>query len=192
MFVRSRVIALPRPALLLALALAAFAACGDINGGSQPFAGTVRYQDPAGEYELRLLEPPWFPLVLPTETLFVVPPDNITISVTAQESDALYSLHVIPVNGDAASAMMAAAASASPPWNLATLRSIKAAASGVSGSELSWQESATAFHREVFLGGSAVRTFHLHFTAKKPMADDAMITQMIVSFTPKGAMAVIH
>jgi hypothetical protein len=191
MFVRSRVIASPGPALLLVLALAAFAACGDVDGGDQPFAGTVRYQDPAGEYELRLLEPPWFPLVLPTETLFVVPPDNITISVTAQESDALYSLHVIPVDGDATTAMMSAAAAATPPWNLANLRSVKTV-SGVSGSELSWQESTAAFHREVFLGGSAVRTFHLHFTAKKAIANDAMITQMILSFTPKGAMAVIR
>jgi hypothetical protein len=191
MFVRSRVIPPLGLALSVGLAVVALAGCGDIDAGSQPFAGTVQYKDPAGEYELRMLEPPWFPVVLPTETLFVVPPDNVTISVTSQESDALYSLHVIPVDGDAASAMMAAATAATPPWNLANMRTVRAV-SGVSGSELSWQEGSSAFHREAFLGGSTVRTFHLHFTAKKAIANDAMITQMILSFTPRGATAVIR
>lgn len=172
-------------AALGVVGLGAVTACGEIDGSQQPFAGTTRYQDPGGAYELSLLEPPWIPVFTGTETIFVVPPSEV-INLSAGEANALYSLHVNGVDGDPAGAMASAAATSSAPWDLSKQRPVKAL-SGAAGVEVSWQEAAAVFHREVFLNGaSAAPTFHLHFTAKKAMADDDMITQMVLSFAPRG------
>ena len=41
------------------------------------------------------------------------------------------------------------------------------------------------FHRDAFLASSGTPTFRLHFTAKKEIADDDMVAQMISSFRAK-------
>src|SRR5215471_14084899 len=105
------------PALGLVVAgLVVFAGCGDIDGTQEPFAGTVRYQDLQGRFELRLLVPPWVPIppVTGDVTIFVVMPDTITMN--SKESDARYSLDVSTVGGDAASALKAAAVGP-PAWD---------------------------------------------------------------------------
>src|SRR5262245_13201888 len=124
----------PGIVLLALLGVAAVAACGEIDGGQQPFAGTTRYQDPGGSYELSLLEPPWIPIFTGSETIFVVPPSEI-LDITAGEANALYSLHVTGVAGDPAGAMASAAAASSPPWDLSKQRPVKAL-SGVTGVEV--------------------------------------------------------
>ena len=162
-------------------------ACGDIDGG-QPFAGTTLYESPTKSFHLRLLEPPWLPVTLQGETIFVVPSSSaLSISVTAQESDALYSLHVTPQAGDALTAFQTSASSQNPPWNLSTRQSVTSVG-GQSGVDISWQESATVFHREAHIdGASAATSFELRFTSRKSMADDPMIRQMIVGFGPGPA-----
>jgi hypothetical protein len=173
--------------MMMASATAALAGgCGDIDGGQQPFAGTVLYQDIQGQFQLRLLAPPWVavPPVMPGVTIFVVMPDALTIDST--ESDAPYSLDVAVASGDAASALRAAAAAASPPWDLSKQRNVRTA-SGATGGEIDWQEAGPVYHREVFAGAPTTSAFHLHFSAKTPIADDVMISQMILSFAPKTA-----
>jgi hypothetical protein len=172
----------PVGTLLCACALAALVAagCGQVDGGSEPFVGTVLFQDPAGGYTLHLLEPPWIPITVETVTTFVVPPDDATVSL--QESDALYSLHVDPLAGAPAAALAATTAGlpgagGAKPQNVRT-------ASGATGVELAWQEAATLFHRDAFLAGPSGQTFRMHFTAKRSIAGDPMISQMIVSFAP--------
>jgi hypothetical protein len=171
---RSRVSALIAGATLLAAA-----GCGDVDGSSQPFVGSVLYQDPGGAYQIRLLEPPWVPIPLPTETLFVVPPNGGEISL--DESDALYSLHIGAVTG--APTDLASATTAGIPAGAVHQQTVHAAG-GASGIDVSWAESATVFHRDAFLATNGKSTYHLHFTAKQSMAGDPMITQMIVSFVP--------
>ena len=74
------------PALFVcALAALPAAGCGDIDGGSQPFPGTILYQDPNGAFEFRLLEPPWLPPFIVTfmdlsMTFSVVPPPDATVT----------------------------------------------------------------------------------------------------------------
>jgi hypothetical protein len=169
----------------LCLALAA-ASCGDLDAGSQPFVGTVLYQDPAGTFSLRLLEPPWLPpLTIQGQTFFIVPPSDATVSAdpTVVLSEALYSLQVQRPAGAPADAMLSIKA-ALPVTAMAVQHPIRSA-SGAIGVELAWQESATMFHRDAFLAEAATPTFQLHFTAKHAIGDDAMVTQMIVSFDPK-------
>jgi hypothetical protein len=173
--------------MMVASAAAALAGgCGDIDGGQQPFAGTVLYQDIQGQFELRLLAPPWVavPPVTPGVTIFVVMPDAVSLAST--EADAPYSLDVTATTGAAASALRAAAAAASPPWDLSKQRSVRTA-SGATGGEIDWQEAGPVYHREVFVDAPATSAFHLHFSAKTPIAGDVMISQMILSFTPKNA-----
>jgi hypothetical protein len=174
-------------ALLVGMGLVGGAAvgCGDIDGGNEPFAGTARYQDPMGSFELRLLEPPWLPVTLSGQLVFVVPP-NAVLSSTLKESDMLYSLHVIGVGGDPESAL-AAAMAANPSVTVTNQRKVTAV-SGASGVEVAWQEAPTVYHREAFLGTAGGPTFFLHFTAKGPIGDDAMITQMVISFAPRGTI----
>jgi len=50
--------------------------------------------------------------------------------------------------------------------------------------ELAWIPSSGLFERDVFLAGPTSATFRLQFGAKAPIADDPMITQMILSFEP--------
>jgi hypothetical protein len=162
------------------------AACGDIDG-SQPFAGTTLYQSPTKSFHLRLLEPPWLPVTLQGETVFVVPSNALSVSVTAQESDALYSLHVTPRTGNALTAFQTSASAQTPPWDLNTRQTVTASG-GQSGVDISWQESAAVFHREANIdGASAATSFELRFTSGKSLADDPMILQMIVSFGPGPA-----
>jgi hypothetical protein len=177
------------PALALAALLVSAAGCGDIDGSKQPFPGTVLYQDLMGRFEMRLLVPPWIPIppITGDTTIFVVMSDSVTLA--SQESDALYSLDVNTVDGSAQAALTAAA-KGPPAWDLSKQKPVKTT-SGAAGAEVSWQESPTVYHREVFLGAATASTFHLHFTAKKPIADDDMITQMILSFTPRVAVAPI-
>ena len=168
-------------ASVLALAATLFAAigCGDVDGSSQPFVGSVVYQDPGGAYQIRLLEPPWIPIPLPTETLFVVPPNGGEISL--DETDALFSLHISAVTGTPTD--LAAAATAGVPAAAVHQQTVHAAG-GASGIDVAWAESATVFHRDAFLATNGKSTYHLHFTAKQSMAGDPMITEMIVSFVP--------
>jgi hypothetical protein len=178
--------------LALAAVLAAGAVgCGDVNGGQEPFAGTVKYQDPGGQFELHLLIPPWIPIPpIGGTTIFVVPPDTLSITAVTSEADATYSLDVSAVGGDAAGAMQAAATAGGWHVQAGTQRTIKTA-SGATGVEASWQESALAFHREAFIGGATASSFHLHFSSKKPIAGDDMITQMIVGFSPRVSVTAV-
>jgi hypothetical protein len=167
--------------LALAAALLAAAGCGDVDGNSQPFVGSALYQDPGGAYQIRLLEPPWVPIPLPTgETLFVVPPNGGEISL--DESTALFSLHVSAVSG--APSDLATAATMGLPASAAVHTQTVHAAGGASGVDVSWTENATVFHRDAFLAANEKSTYRLHFTAMQSMAGDHMITQMIVSFVP--------
>jgi len=179
-------IARPGAALLLGAGLLASAGCGDVDGGSEPFAGTSRFQDSTGAYEMRLLEPPWVPITINGVTFFAVPPTQV-LSINIKETDLLYDLHVTGVGGDAESAFAAAAAAASPPWNTAGKRPVKAL-SGAQGVELAFQQAPKVFRREVFLGTASGPTFLMDFTSKNPMDDDKMITAMILSFAPRGTI----
>ncbi len=171
---------------LLALSLA-LVGCGDINAGSQPFAGTVSYTSPDKAYHLQLLEPPWVPVTLPTETVFLVPSSIISVSAAAEESDAIYTLHVTPRPGNAAAAFQSSASAQTPPWDLSTRQSV-VVIGGQSGLDISWQESATVYHREAHIdGATSASSFELLFTGPKPLAGDGMILQMIISFGPGPA-----
>jgi hypothetical protein len=165
--------------LLAALSLGG-AGCGDMDG-SKPFAGTSRYQEKTGAYELRLLEPPWVPLTIQGQLIFVVFPSDV-INTMLKETDALYTLHINSVGGDPDGALVAARTSS---WGSSSPEPVLAV-SGAAGVEVSWQEAPTIYHREVFLGTAAGPTFYLHFTAQTPLADDGMVTQMILSFAPRG------
>ena len=171
--------------LLLFLALAgASASCGDINGGSEPFPGTVAYVSSQNAYHLRLLEPPWLPVTLQGETVFLVPSSTLSVSVSSKESDALYSLHVTPQPGNALTSFQTSASAQTPPWDLGAKQDVTAVG-GQAGLDISWQESATVFHREAHIDGdSAASSFQLLFTGKKSLAGDPMILQMIISFGP--------
>jgi hypothetical protein len=180
-------------ALLMSLSLLGAVGCGDVNGGSEAFPGTVLYQSPSQTYHMRLLEPPWLPVTLQNETIFLVPSTSslsLSVSVTAQESNALYSLHVTPRAGNAPTAFQTSASTQSPAWDLSTKQDLTAVG-GQAGVEISWQESATAFHRQANIDGATTgSSFELRFTARKSLADDPMIRQMIVSFGP-GAAGVV-
>lgn len=171
--------------LLLVLTLVGGSAgCGDIDGGSEPFPGTVVYVSPQKTYHLRLLEPPWLPVTLQSETVFLVPSSSLSVSVTSKESDALYSLHVTPRPGNALTAFQTSASAQTPPWDLGAKQDVTAVG-GQTGLDISWQESATIFHREAHIDGdSAASSFELLFTGKKSLAGDPMILQMIVGFGP--------
>ena len=58
-------------------------------------------------------------------------------------------------------------------------------ASGATGVEMAWQESTAVFHRDAFVARPGTATYRLHFTAKRDIADEAMVGQMIASFIPK-------
>lgn len=175
---------------LASLSLLGAVGCGDINGGSEAFPGTVLYQSPGQTYHMRLLEPPWLPVTLQNETVFLVPSSSLSVSVTSQESDALYSLHVTARPGNALSAFQTSASSQSPPWDLSAKQSVTAVG-GQSGVDISWQESPTVFHRQAHIdGANASSSFELRFTGRSSLADDPMILQMIVSFGPGVAGAV--
>jgi hypothetical protein len=164
--------------------------CGDIDGGSAQFPGTILYQDPAGAFEFRMLQPPWIPPfvhpLLPDVTFSVVPPPDATVSAdpTVLLGEALYSLQFSKVTGDPASAMASVKGTiAGGGMSVATEE--VTAASGSTGVEMAWQEAEGMFHRDAFLASSGTPTFRLHFTSKKEITDDDMVAQMITSFRAK-------
>jgi hypothetical protein len=187
--IRARVAAPWLLAGCLAFAGAVGAGCGEVDGANQPFAGTTLYTSPSGDYELRLVEPPWLPLVLSGVPVFIVlPNDTPPTSGQLQEADALYSLHVTPVPGDPMAALLAASAGHAPPWNLTQKRAV-ATTSGAAGFELPWQEGTSIYHREVFVAAAGTHTYFMHFTGKQPLGGDDGVTQMILSFTPHATTA---
>ena len=168
---------------LLALSVG-MVGCGDVNG-SDPFAGTVMYVSADSSYHLSLLEPPWIPVTIQGQTTFVVPDSSVSLSAkTVSISDALYSLQVTPRPVNAATAFQNSASAQTPPWDLSNKQTL-VAIGGQSGVDISWQESATVYHREAHIdGATADSSFELLFTGPKPLADDGMILQMIISFGP--------
>ncbi|HET6282490.1 MAG TPA: hypothetical protein VFH73_16115 [Polyangia bacterium] len=169
------------PGFVLALGLCLFAACGQTDGDSAHFPGTVTYDSPTGDFHLHLLEPPWLPIRLPTETFFAVPPSAVTLSV--REDDALYSLHIYKQSTDATTAFTAQAQQQSPPWDVAQSQAL--AGGTTSGVDMSWTGGPNVFHRDAFVDDDLPGTsFRLHFTAKTSMAADPMISQIIASFQP--------
>jgi hypothetical protein len=157
--------------LLLALGAAG---CGDVDAGNTPFVGTVLYNEPSGQYSMRMLVPPWTPVPLSIAGMSVF----IVLDSTAVPADpagllaqALYSLQVQRQDG-------------APQMQSNSQTDIKTA-SGATGVETSWQESTNVFHRDAFLAGPSTPTFLLHFTATHAIGDDGMVTQMIYSFDPK-------
>jgi hypothetical protein len=172
--------------LLLAAAVGGVG-CGDVDAGSTPFAGTVLYLDPAGAYQLHLLEPPWIPDSFDAVTVFVVPPSDLN-DVT-DLSAALYTLHIDTVLGapeigrdNEESAVFATATGPASTLQIsdASLRTV----SGATAYELSFEPSAGLFERDVFLASPSSATFRLQFGAKASISQDEMVTQMILSFEP--------
>jgi len=182
---------------LIACSLAAVTAvgCGDIDASSEPFPGTILFQDAEGGFEFRLLQPPWLPpfvvtYMLPTSTLrmtfSIVPPVNATVTtdVSVLLKEALYSLQFSKVTGDPAAAMAEVKGSLPGGTTIDPMNDVLTA-SGTSGVEMAWQEGEALFHRDAFLAGTATPTFRLHFSAQKPIDDDPMVAQMINSFRAK-------
>jgi len=168
---------------VLALLLVGSAgACGEVDGESSAFPGTTVYESSTGEYQFNLLEPPWRRVLLSSETIFVVPPMIATLLPT--ESDALYSLHIYRHTTDAASALQADAPARS--GSVSTQGPSQVAASGGStGVEMSWAEDSATFHRDAYINiPTAGISYRMHFSAATALADDSMISQMIVSFRP--------
>jgi hypothetical protein len=163
------------------------AGCGEIDATEQPFVGTVLYEDPAGAFSLRLLEPPWLPpLKFEGRTIFVVPPSDATISTDPAIvlGEALYSLQIDPPGGTAPADAMQAVKSGLPSTAIAVEDSPVHTAFGATGMELAWQMG-LQYHRDAFLAAPGTQTFRLHFTAKRAIGDDPMVAQMIASFDPR-------
>jgi hypothetical protein len=177
----------PLGLLACALVVSSAVGCGDIDGDSAQYPGTILYQDPAGAFEFRLLQPPWIPpFVYPglDVTISVVPPPDATVSAdpTILLAEALYSLQFSKVTGDPATAMATVKGTITGGGTVATDEVMSASSTGV---QMAWQEADAMFHRDAFLAGSGTPTFRLHFTAKKEISDDEMVGQMISSFRAK-------
>jgi hypothetical protein len=163
--------------------LLAAVGCGDVDGGSQSFAGTVVFTDPGGGYRMRLLEPPWIAIPLDGENIFVVPPSDATTS--SDLTVALFTLHVGTASGtpaqlattDVSAGTLTRAAGSELPVEASVVTAF-----GGAGFEVSWEESPGTFERDAFLATPGQSTYRLEFTARGPIADDAMITQMILGF----------
>jgi len=165
------------------------AGCGDIDGSTAQFPGTILYVDPKGAFEFRLLQPPWIPpFFFPdiAQTFSVVPPPDATVtpdpSILLKE--ALYSLQFYAVTGDPVTAMTEVKGTI-PGGGTAVPTGLVETATGSAGVEMAWQENETVFHRDAFLAGTGTPTFRLHFTAQKEITDDNMVGQMISSFRAK-------
>ncbi len=152
--------------------------CGAVNGSSSSFPGTVTYESSGGEYAFNLLEPPWLPVLTSSEAVFVVPPHIFTLP---DEQGALYSLHIYRQNTDAASAAQAELQTHTSAEMNKGPTSV-ASGTGSTGVEMSWNESATVYHRDAYINMGAGVSFRMHFSAAVPLADDNMISQMIGSF----------
>jgi len=170
----------------LTLAPVLIAGCGDVDAGSTPFAGTVLYTDPAGAYQFNLVEPPWIPDALDDVTVFAVPPSDL--SAVTDLSAALYTLHIDTVIGtpesERNSEELAVFGTATGASSLQIAEGTVRTVAGDDAYELAWIPSSGLFERDVFLAGPTSATFRLQFGAKAPIADDPMITQMILSFEP--------
>ena len=119
--------------------------------------------------------------------LFVVPPDS-TISLsatTASETDALYTLHVTPRPGerrDRVSGQRQRAVPAVESQHQADAGRRPADSAGV---DISWQESATVYHRQAHIDGVDGRNqLRALFTGPRAAGRRPMIDQMIISFGP--------
>ncbi len=173
---------------LTVVALVAGAGCAAVNAEDEPFAGTIVYQDAGGAFALRLLEPPWLPpLSTQGTTIFVVPPSDATVTadLAVVLDEALYSLMLGPESGSPAA--LAHTLGAPLPALAMADETPAMTASGATGVQVTWQEETEGgrrFHRDVFLAGPSTLTYHLAFTAKRAIADDAMVGQMITSFVP--------
>jgi hypothetical protein len=175
----------------LVAALAA-AGCGAVDAEDEPFAGTIVYQDPGGAFAIRLLQPPWLPpLSTAGTTIFVVPPSNATVTadLSVVLDEALYSLEIAPEASTPAA--LARALATSLPAEAMVVEAPAGTASGAAGREVSWQQAhqgltgtALRYHRAVFMAGPSTLTYRLSFVAKRAIADDAMVDQMITSFVP--------
>jgi hypothetical protein len=182
------------PSLLVcSLAVISAAGCGDIDGSTAQFPGTILYQDAKGDFEFRLLQPPWLPPFRYTNTQLgidltysVVPPVDATVTadVTVLLNEALYSLQFGEVTGDPATAM-AEVKGTIPGGGASVPSAAVATVSGSTGVEMAWQEQETVFYRDAFLASPGTPTYRLHFAAKKEIATDAMVGQMIRSFKAK-------
>jgi hypothetical protein len=171
----------------VALAWSVAAGCGDVDATDEPFVGTVRYEDPAGAFTLRLLQPPWLPaLTIEGRTFFVVPPSDATISTDPSIvlGEALYSLQIDPPGGTAPADAMQAVKAGLPTTAVAVEDAPVRTASGATGMELAWQMGFD-YHLDAFLADSGTPTFRLHFTAKRDIGGDPMVAQMIASFDPQ-------
>ncbi|HEX3696453.1 MAG TPA: hypothetical protein VH374_13805 [Polyangia bacterium] len=153
--------------------------CGGVDAGSASFPGTVLYESPSSEYQFNLLEPPWRETISQAETIFVVPSKIVTL--LPSESDATYSLHIYRQNTDAASALQADAPSRTPVESSSGPTTV-ASESGSTGVEMSWQETASVYHRDAYINIAAGLSFRMHFSAAVPLVADNMVTQMIASF----------
>ena len=175
---------------LMACSLAGIstAGCGDIDGSTAQFPGTILYVDPKGAFEFRLLQPPWIPPLFFADieqTFSVVPPPDATVtpdpSILLRE--ALYSLqfagHRRPGDRDDGGEGDDSRRGTAVPTGLVET------ATGSTGVEMAWQEKEAVFHRDAFLAGPGTPTFRLHFTAQKEITDDKMVGQMISSFRAK-------
>lgn len=161
------------------------AGCGDVDAASAPFVGAVRYEDTSGAFAISLLEPPWIPVSVAGQSIFLVPPSDATIpsDLTQALSMALFSLQVVASPSAPMEAMDALWAGL-PKQDVAGPSAVTTA-SGGAGLEVSWGESDTVYHRDAFIARSGTRTFQLHFSGPHALDSDAMLTQMIVSFEPR-------
>ena len=123
--------------------------------------------------------------------IFVVPPADATVTadLSVVLDEALYSLDIGPASSTPA-AQARALSTSLPPAALAD-EAPAGTASGATGLQVSWQgprqdavDGELRYHRDVFLAGPATLTYQLSFVAKRAIADDAMVDQMITSFVP--------
>ena len=168
-------------------------ACGEQDGGSDRFPGTVIYDSPDATYHFHYLSPPWIAVKLPgvSSPVFMVPPVDLSAGITPTEADAPYSMRVEAVGMSFDQAIAASAGAVAPPVPAERIFDVLAPDHSRIGREMSWQEGTTVFRREADLAGAqAGACFRMRFTAKSDMSGNAMIAQMMASFQPRPSSAV--
>jgi hypothetical protein len=178
------------------------AGCGDVDGGSSPYAGTVVFDSPDGAFHFHYLSPPWFAAELPEGVelvpgalpagayrwVFFVPRVGKLPTGIPQQTDVRYSLYIKPETTPAAQALAASAAALSPPPAPDKLRDVVVEPRGTVGREMSWQEAPALFHREAYLSAQNPATsYRMGFTAERDISNDAMVALMIASFEPRAS-----
>lgn len=191
---------------LLPALLAATAACGDINGKEQPFAGMVNHC--ATGYHVPALVPPWVLVPVtdaPTTLLLVVPRSWFNSSITLDANDltsatqtlqsiekqARYFLQVEQVAGKAADNASRLLGGQAKPETIVPLDDTPVAPGG---KQLCGKGDAILPQRMdafiEFTGSQAAgKTIHFVFHAMpeaSPLCDDAMIRPMILGTAPGG------